>query len=135
MAPVNVEPLHNVPLFEGLSDRDLRRVAGWADEIDVPMGAHLLDEGRFPHEFFFVIDGSVEVVHDGQQLAMLGPGDILGEIALLEGMRRTATVVAATPVRAAVMHQRDFAEMCEEMPVVSERIRAKVRERLAQNRE
>ena len=75
------------------------------------------------------------MVHDGQQLAMLGPGDILGEIALLEGMRRTATVVAATPVRAAVMHQRDFAEMCEEMPVVSERIRAKVRERLAQNRE
>jgi len=133
MAPVNVEPLHRVPLFEGLSDKDLRRVAAWADEIDVPDGTHLLDEGRFPHEFFIVLEGSVQVLHDGHQLAVLGPGDILGEIALVEGMRRTATVLAATPVRAAVMHQRDFGEMCEEMPVVSERIRAKVRERLAQN--
>ena len=78
----------------------------------------LLDEGRFPHEFFVILDGTVHVVHDGEQVASLGQGDFLGEIAIIEGLRRTATVVAATPVRAAVMHERDFREMCEELPVV-----------------
>jgi CRP-like cAMP-binding protein len=122
--------LRNVPLFDELSPHDLERVAHRADEIDVPEGTHLLDEGRFPHEFFVVLDGTVDVVHDGQNVASLGRGDFLGEIAILEGLRRTATVVAATPVRAAVMHERDFRAMCEELPVVEQRVRAAIRERL-----
>jgi CRP-like cAMP-binding protein len=122
--------LRNVPLFEDLSPADRERIARWADEVELPRGAHLLDEGRFPHEFFVVLEGTVDVLHDGDRIAALGPGDILGEIAILEGLRRTATVVAATEVRAAVMHQRDFREMCEEFPVVEERVRGKVRERL-----
>ena len=122
--------LRGVPLFDELSPHDLERVAHWADEIDVPAGTHLLDEGRFPHEFFVILDGTVDVVHGGQNLATLGRGDFLGEIAILEGLRRTATVVAATPVNAAVMHERDFREMCEELPLVEQRVRAKIRERL-----
>ena len=122
--------LRDVPLFDELSPHDLERVAHWADEIDVPEGTHLLDEGRFPHEFFVILDGTVEVVHDGDTLASLGRGDFLGEIALVEGLRRTATVVAGTPVRAAVMHEREFREMCHELPVVEGRIRDAIRERL-----
>jgi CRP-like cAMP-binding protein len=122
--------LRNVPLFDELSSHDLERVAHRADEIEVPEGTHLLDEGRFPHEFFVILDGTVDVVHDGQSVASLGRGDFLGEIAILEGLRRTATVVAATPVRAAVMHERDFRAMCEELPVVEDRVRAAIRERL-----
>lgn len=122
--------LRNVPLFDELSSHDLQQVAHRADEIEVPEGTHLLDEGRFPHEFFVILDGTVDVVHDGQNVASLGRGDFLGEIAILEGLRRTATVVAATPVRAAVMHERDFRAMCEELPVVEQRVRAAIRERL-----
>jgi CRP/FNR family cyclic AMP-dependent transcriptional regulator len=122
--------LRDVPLFGELSDPSLTRIAHWFDEIEVPQGTHLLDEGRFPHEFFVVLDGTVDVVHDGDQVATLGKGDFMGEIAILEGLRRTATVVASTPVRAAVMHERDFREMCEEMPVVERRIREAIRERL-----
>ena len=122
--------LKDVPLFGELSSHDLERIAHWADEIEVPDGTHLLDEGRFPHEFFVILDGTVHVVHDGEQVASLGQGDFLGEIAIIEGLRRTATVVAATPVRAAVIHERDFREMCEELPVVEDRIRQAIRERL-----
>jgi CRP/FNR family cyclic AMP-dependent transcriptional regulator len=127
---MDAKGLRGVPLFGELSAHDLGRVAGWADEIEVPEGTHLLDEGRFPHEFFVILDGTVDVVHDGTQVASLGRGDFLGEIAILEGLRRTATVVAATPVNAAVMHERDFREMCEELPLVEQRVRAKIRERL-----
>ena len=122
--------LRGVPLFDELSGHEIGRIAGWADEIDVPEGTHLLDEGRFPHEFFVVLEGDVTVVHSGEELATLGKGDFLGEIAIVEGLRRTATVVAATPVRAAVMHERDFRDMCDELPIVEGRIRAAIRERL-----
>ena len=122
--------LRKVPLFEQLSAHELQRVAHRADEIAVPEGTHLLDEGRFPHEFFVILDGSVDVVHEGRNVATLGRGDFLGEIAILEGLRRTATVVAATPVRAAVMHERDFRAMCEELPLVEGSIREAIRERL-----
>jgi CRP/FNR family cyclic AMP-dependent transcriptional regulator len=128
---MDAQGLRGVPLFGELSAHDLARVAGWADEIEVPEGTHLLDEGRFPHEFFVILDGTVDVVHDGAQVASLGRGDFLGEIAIIEGLRRTATVVAASPVRAAVMHERDFREMCDELPVVEQRVREKIRERLA----
>jgi len=76
------------------------------------------------------------LLHDSErdaftaQVASLGRGDFLGEIAIIEGLRRTATVVAASPVRAAVMHERDFREMCEELPVVEDRVRAAIRDRL-----
>ena len=130
MPPVDAVKLRRMPLFGGLTDKQLARVARWSDEIDVSEGTHLLDEGRFPHEFLVVLEGEVEVQHDGEQLAVLGPGDILGEIAILEGLRRTATVVATTPVNAAVMHERDFLEMCEELPSVAEHVRANVHERL-----
>ena len=122
--------LREVPLFDELSSHELQRVAHWADEIDVPAGTHLLDEGRFPHEFFVILQGTVDVQHDGESLASLGRGDFLGEIAILEGLRRTATVVASSPVRAAVMHERDFREMCEELPVVEQRVRSAIRARL-----
>ena len=124
--------LRDVPLFRELSTHELERIAGWADEVELAEGTHLLDEGRFPHEFFVILDGNVDVVHDDTQVATLGRGDFLGEIAIIEGLRRTATVVAATPVRAAVMHERDFREMCGELPVVEERIRGAIRERLNQ---
>ena len=124
--------LRDVPLFRELSTHDLDRIASWADEVELPEGTHLLDEGRFPHEFFVILDGNVDVVHDDTQVATLGRGDFLGEIAIIEGLRRTATVVAVTPVRAAVMHERDFREMCGELPVVEERIRGAIRERLNQ---
>jgi CRP/FNR family transcriptional regulator, cyclic AMP receptor protein len=106
-------------------------VARWADEIDEPAGHRLVDQGNFAHEFFVLLDGTVEVTKDGEHLADLGPGDFFGEIALVGHERRTATVKATTPVRAVVMHSRDFGAMRSEMPTVCDRIEAAIRERLA----
>ena len=116
--------LTGVPLLADLSKRDLEHVARWADEVDMGAGRHLLDEGALPHEFFLILEGEVEVTHDGQTLATLGPGDFFGEIAILEDMRRTATVVTTTPCRLAVMTPQGFSSMRSSMPVVADRIQA-----------
>lgn len=127
---MNVKRLEGLPLFKDLPRHDREQIARWADEVDVEAGYHLLDQGRFPHEFFVIEEGTVEVRKDGELLTTLGPGDFLGEIAIMEHDRRTATVVSTTRVRAIVMHSRDFEAMSAEMPRVAEKLHAAVRERL-----
>jgi CRP-like cAMP-binding protein len=127
---VDAKRLEPIPLFADLSRKERDAVAKWADEVDVPAGYHLLDQGRFPHEFFVIMQGTVSVTKDGQHLTDLGPGDFCGEIAILEHERRTATVVATTPVSAIVMLARDFETMAGEMPEVAERIHQAIRERM-----
>jgi CRP/FNR family transcriptional regulator, cyclic AMP receptor protein len=128
---VDAKSLERVPLFAGLSPKEREKVARWADTVDLPAGRHLLEEGRLPHEFFVILDGEVEVMHDGEHLATLGPGDFFGEIALIEHGRRTASVVAASPTSLAVMSPIAFDAMRREMPRVAERVEAVIRERMA----
>jgi CRP/FNR family cyclic AMP-dependent transcriptional regulator len=127
---VDAKSLNQVPLFAGLSKRERERVARWADEIDEPAGYLLVNQGNFAHEFFVLVEGTVDVRKDGEHLTDLGPGDFFGEIALVGHDRRTASVMATTPVRAIVMHARDFGAMRAEMPAVAQRIEAAIRERL-----
>jgi CRP/FNR family cyclic AMP-dependent transcriptional regulator len=127
---VNVSDLERVPLFAGLSHREREKVARWSDAIDLPEGKHLLDEGRLPHEFFVILDGEVEVIHDGEHLATMGPGDFFGEIALIEHGRRTASVVTTAPTTLAVMSPHSFEAMRREMPQVAGRIDDAIRERM-----
>ncbi len=126
---MNVRNVQKVPLFASLKKKQRQQVARWADEIDEPAGYHLLDQGRFAHEFFVLLEGAVEIRQDDVHINDLGPGDFFGEIALVENVRRTATVVSTTPVRAIVMNERDFGEMRREMPAVAARIEAAIRER------
>ena len=128
---MDAKSLERVPLFAGVSHKDREKIARWADSIDLPAGKHLLDQGRLPHEFFVIVDGEVEVLHDGERLATLGPGDFFGEIALIEHGRRTASVVTTTPTTLAVMSPASFAAMRREMPEVALRIDDAIRERLA----
>lgn len=123
--------LEAIPLFADLSRKELETVARWADEVDVPAGYHLLDQGRFPHEFFVIEKGTVAITKDGEHITDLGPGDFCGEIAILEHERRSATVVATTPVTAIVMLARDFEAMDAAMPEVAARIRDEIRARMA----
>jgi CRP/FNR family transcriptional regulator, cyclic AMP receptor protein len=121
--------LKTIPLFAELSDRDRQQVARWADEIDVAEGRHLVDEGQFAYEFFVIEEGTADVRHGEETVASLGPGDFFGEIALLEHVRRTASVVATSPMRAIVMFARDFRAMEAELPDVAARIRQAIEER------
>ena len=126
---MDAERLRQIPLFADLAHRDLERLATWTDEVDVKAGKHLVEQGAFPHEFMLIESGTAEVVHDGNRIADLGPGDFFGEMALLEEHRRTATVTASSDLRIVVMHDRDFRAMEDEMPEVAQRIRAVMDER------
>ena len=127
---MDVNDLQKVPLYAGLSHKEREKIARWSDIVDLPAGRHLLEEGRLPHEFFVVLDGEVEVMHDGERLATMGPGDFFGEIALIQHGRRTASVVTTAPTRLAVMSPASFVAMRREMPEVTERIDTVIRERL-----
>ncbi|HYZ11734.1 MAG TPA: cyclic nucleotide-binding domain-containing protein [Actinomycetota bacterium] len=121
--------LKSIPLFADLSEAEREQVARWTDEVEVAEGKHLVDEGKFAYEFFVIEDGTAAVRHGEQVIAELGPGDFFGEIALLEHVRRTASVVATSPMRAVVMFGRDFRAMENEMPKVAERVRRALEER------
>lgn len=121
--------LKSIPLFAELSDRDREQVARWADEVDVAEGKHLVEEGQFAYEFFVIESGTADVRHGDRTISSLGPGDFFGEIALVEHVRRTASVIATSPMRAIVMFGRDFRAMESELPGVAARIRQAVEER------
>ncbi|MGZ4332761.1 MAG: cyclic nucleotide-binding domain-containing protein [Gaiellaceae bacterium] len=127
---MDVGRLQGIAIFSGLSKKELERLGQWTDEISVPAGHELAREGQFAHEFFVIEDGTAEVVQGGERIAELGPGDFFGEIGLLETERRTATVVATTPMELIVMFQREFRQMEQEMPPVADRVRSAIRARL-----
>lgn len=122
--------LEGVGIFSGLSKKELEKLAQWTDEVSVSAGDALATEGRFAHEFFVIEEGSAEVMQNGERVAELGPGEFFGEIGLLETDRRTASVVATTPMELIVMFQREFKQMEREMPAVADRVRAAIRARL-----
>jgi CRP/FNR family transcriptional regulator, cyclic AMP receptor protein len=127
---VDAKRLEPLPLFRDLSRKEREQIARWTDEVDVPAGYHLLEQGRLPHEFFVIEKGTVSVAKDGEHLADLGPGDFFGEIAIMEHDRRTASVVSTTPVTAIVMLARDFETMAGVMPHVADKIHEAIRERM-----
>jgi CRP/FNR family cyclic AMP-dependent transcriptional regulator len=123
--------LQSVPLFRGLSRRDLQQLGRWADEVDVPAGKQLTKQGDFAYEFFVIEEGTADVARDGQHIATLGPGDFFGEIGMMESSRRTASVVATSPMRLIVMASREFNSMEGGMPRVAQELKQKLEERMA----
>lgn len=124
-----VELIRSVPLFAGCSADELAEVAGIADEIDLPAGRVLATEHATGQEFVVVVEGTADVRKDDEVVNTLRAGDYLGEIALLSGTPRTASVVATSPVHALVIEGHAFQRLLEHAPG----IRAKV-ERAAADR-
>jgi CRP-like cAMP-binding protein len=93
------ENLRAVPVFSEMSDEDLRRIATFANEDSVAAGTTLLREGDYSNEMIAVESGTAEVQRDGSTLDTVGPGDVVGEIGVLEKGMRNASVVATSPMR------------------------------------
>jgi CRP/FNR family cyclic AMP-dependent transcriptional regulator len=129
---VNANRVRDIPIFKHLSKSELQRLAGWLQVQSVPEGHQLVREGAFAHEFFLIEDGEAVVLQDGERIAALGPGDFFGEIGLLETERRTASVVATTPMDVIVMFQPEFEQMKRELPTVADQVQAAIRARLEQ---
>ncbi len=119
-----------IPAFAGLNSVQQECVASACQELDVDTGTKLTEEGDFGYAMFAVTSGSADVLKDGKRIRMLGPGDVFGEIAVLSGGRRTATVVATTPMRLVMLFNRELWRLERELPDVAIALRATVAERL-----
>jgi voltage-gated potassium channel len=115
-----LELLKAVPLFAELGARDLADVAKLTDEVDVRAGKVLMEEGRAGHEFFIIASGRVAVERGGQRIRDLGPGDFLGEIALVDGGPRTATATTETDTSLLVLAHREFNTLMAGYPAIRE---------------
>ena len=103
-----LEMLRRVPLLEGLGRKELEEVGRLCDEVDLPAGRVLMREGESGDEFYLVLEGSVRVDRGGATVATLGPGQFLGEIALVDHGPRTATATCETACRLLVLGHREF---------------------------
>jgi CRP-like cAMP-binding protein len=119
VADQKLELLRRVPLFAGLRDPDLNQVGRLVDELDVPSGTPLTREGQLGHEFFVIVSGRVAVERDGRKVNELGPGDFLGEIALIDGRPRSATVTTEEPTRLLVLAHREFRTLLDTFPQIA----------------
>jgi CRP/FNR family transcriptional regulator, cyclic AMP receptor protein len=126
---VEAEALEGVPLFAGLSKRDRALFAQHAEEVTLPQGTRLIEEGRRAYEFFVIIDGEAEVLQGDTVVGRVGPGDILGEIGVLETLKRTASVVAMSEMRLVVLDGRALRAMADTHADVYEELQRVIRER------
>jgi CRP/FNR family transcriptional regulator, cyclic AMP receptor protein len=111
MAQRGIQALAEVPLFAHLSGRDLRKVHAVTEEYEYPEGAVIAKEGGPGDAFFVILEGQAEVRRGGKRVAALWPGDFFGEISLLDGGPRTATVSAQTPLRCLILLHDSFVRL------------------------
>jgi CRP-like cAMP-binding protein len=128
---VKVEALGRVPLFAGLSKKELKELARVTDDLKVEAGTVLCREGKVGYEFFVLVDGDAEITKGGKVIATRSGGDFVGEIALLTTSKRTATVTATTPLRCFILTRGDFRRVLEENPGVQLKVMQTLAERLA----
>jgi CRP/FNR family transcriptional regulator, cyclic AMP receptor protein len=108
--------LAGVPLFAGFSKRHLQQVAADTDEVRFRPGERIVEQGNPGETLFVVLEGQAKVVRDGKVRTRLVPGDFFGEISVLDGGPRTATVVAETPLAALRLFRRTVLELASSEP-------------------
>lgn len=117
-----LEHLAEVPLFASCSKRDLQKIARAADELTIDEEREVVTQGATGREAFVIVDGEVSVRRNGRRVTTLGPGACFGELALLDGGPRTATVVTEAPTTLLVIGQREFAGLLDEVPGLAHKI-------------
>jgi CRP/FNR family transcriptional regulator, cyclic AMP receptor protein len=120
------EHLKTIPLFSSLSDKALDTVAVFASETSVSAGKRLVHEGDYSYDLIVIESGTADVTKDGEVIASLGPGDVFGEMGMLTGGKRTADVVATSPMRLITLSKWDLKRISNE---VSGQLQALVEQR------
>lgn len=128
--PVDAEALRNSEVFSALSDGELSKLVGSAQETVHPPGEALTEEGAIGYRFYLLLEGSARVERGGQTVATIGPGDFVGEIALLGGGRSTATVRCQESTRCLTIRREQFWAVLEAEPAIALRILEVVARRL-----
>jgi len=123
--------IKRIPLFRHCTRKELDEIAAIADELDLKKGAMLTREGKGGREFFVIVEGEADVLMGGRFVNSVRHGDFLGEIALITGNPRTASVQATTPVRVLVITSRDFSKLLDSSPEIQRKIMLAMADRLA----
>ena len=125
-----VDLLSHVPLFEGLPKRMLRQLAESADVVTFNEREVIVEEGAAGGTFFVLVEGEAKIVRRKRTIAKVAPGEFFGEISLLDGGPRTASVIADTPVTAIRIFKRSFDKLVASDPSVAARMLQVVARRL-----
>jgi CRP-like cAMP-binding protein len=125
-----LDMLSSVPLFSGCSKQELRAIAGLGTRVDVKEGTVLTRESTPGAELFLVMTGKAHCEVGGKVVANFGAGDFFGEMSLLDGSIRTATVVADTPAEVLVLDRREFRGLIDASPSIAWKMLAAMAERL-----
>lgn len=125
-----LEHLAKTPMFSACSKKELQKLASLTDEVQYKPGDVLISEGTAGREFFVIIDGKATVTRNGKEVAVLGPGDFFGELALLDKSPRNATVTAKTDVDVMVLEERNFRGALAEAPTMTNKLAVGLARRL-----
>lgn len=121
--------LKKIPVFAGLSDEALGHVAALASEVSVPQGKELVREGDYSYDLLAIEEGTASVERAGVKVADVGPGDVIGEIGVIEGEQRNATVIATSPMLLITLDHWDLDKIRKSVPEISDRLRELIEER------
>jgi CRP-like cAMP-binding protein len=122
MRASHLDHLRSVSLFSSCSKKDLEAVARATDEVVLPAGKVLCEQGITGREAFVILSGTATATRNGTQVATFGPGTCVGELALLDHGPRTATVVADTEITALVLGVREFAAILDDVPAIAQKL-------------
>ena len=125
-----LDDLRRIPLFAGCTKKELERLARAGDEVKMPAGTVLADQGQTGREAFIVLEGEVAVKRNGRKVATVGPGAIVGELSLLDHGPRTATVTCDTDCKVFVISQRHFLAMLDDVPTIGHKLMASLAGRI-----
>jgi CRP/FNR family cyclic AMP-dependent transcriptional regulator len=107
--------LKTIPLFSSLSDKALRTVAVFASETSVSTGKRLVHEGDYSYDLIVIDSGTADVIKGDEVIGSLGPGDVFGEMGVLEGAKRTADVIATSSMRLITLSKWDLKRISSEV--------------------
>ncbi len=119
-------------LFAGCNPADLAEIDRLADEVHVLAGRTVIRQGDLGQEFALIVSGEADIVKDGEIVATLGPGDYFGEVALLDSITRTASVVAKSDLVLQVLDRRGFNTLLDDQPHLSRAMLKGLAHRLAE---
>jgi CRP/FNR family transcriptional regulator, cyclic AMP receptor protein len=127
-----IDRLEEVGLLTGCSRRQLRAIARISEVIEVPAATVLARAGTAGEEFFLILDGSARVEVSPRKRSRLEPGQYFGEMSLLDGGPRSASVTAETPLRLLVIKRRDFTTLLKAAPDLTQSLLATLSQRVRQ---
>ena len=122
----SLDNLRQVSLFSACSSKDLEKIAKAGDEITMPAGSLIVDQGQTGREAFVIVDGEVSVKRNNRKIATLGSGAVVGELSLLDHGPRTATAICDTDCTLLVIDQRRFLGVIDDVPAISHKLLARL---------